>query len=221
MTEDIDRYLRDQLRSLAPRDDDTADALHALAPRARRARVRRRVGVAAGSAAVALAFVAVVAVGGRGSSPFVETEVPPAGPRDTLDVPTTGGRSATTSTSVPVPDTPPTTGSAPSTPAPPASAPAPTTVPSTPPTSPGASGSVPAPTFTPVTGKVVASPGGSITYDFDGARLTLRSVDPQPGFTPEVAHREADRIEVRFEGDDAESRIEVRVEASGVVESVR
>jgi hypothetical protein len=47
--------------------------------------------------------------------------------------------------------------------------------------------------------------------------LSLLDVSAADGFEAEVEDERADRIRVRFEGDDGDSRIEVRVENGEIV----
>jgi hypothetical protein len=208
---DIDRTLREQLQELAPRDDDTESALTSLAPRAHRARTRRRAAaVLAGSGVVALSFVGLAALAG-GSNPNVEI-VPPA-TQPSVTTPTTDGARGSTSTSSTTSETSgastPTSGSRPDDTGSEVSTP----VGSTPGTTPGTG-------TTPTSDTTAAEPsehtytgtGGSVTVRFDGATLTLVATRPSAGFTSQVAHEEPDRIEVRFESETHETRIEVRVE---------
>lgn len=216
---DIDRTLREQLQELAPRDDDTESALTTLAPRAHRARRRRRAAaVVAGSGVVALSFVGLATLAGS-SNPNVEI-VPPA-TQPSVTTPTTDAtRGSTTNPSTPA-ETPatstPGSGSRPDDTAPEDSTPAG----SNPSTTPGA-GTTPT-SQTTVAGSsehTYTGTGGSVTVRFDGTALTLVSSRPSAGFTAEVAHEEPDRIEVRFQSEIHETRIEVRVEGGALVPRV-
>lgn len=53
--------------------------------------------------------------------------------------------------------------------------------------------------------------GGSITVTWSGSAFVLQAVSPEVGFVAEVEDATATRVRVRFEGVDADSRIEVRV----------
>lgn len=53
--------------------------------------------------------------------------------------------------------------------------------------------------------------GGSITVTWSGSAFVLQAVSPEVGFVAEVEDATATRVLVRFEGVDADSRIEVRV----------
>jgi len=75
----------------------------------------------------------------------------------------------------------------------------------------------PEPTLAPFT-TTYQSVGGSITVNWNGSTLTLQAVSPASGFVGEVEESSATRVRVRFEGADADSRIEVRVD--GGVERV-
>ena len=90
---------------------------------------------------------------------------------------------------------------------------APTTVATTSPTTTTAS-----PTGTPPFTKTYPSSGGSITVDWNGASLSLLSVEPAAGYAAEIEDQTSSRIRVRFRGDD-DARIEVRVN-DGQVEEV-
>ena len=61
--------------------------------------------------------------------------------------------------------------------------------------------------------------GDSIAYRA-GTTLGLLSTSPSAGFSTEVHHQEPDRIEVRFESYDHETRIEVRLVAGAVPREV-
>ena len=56
--------------------------------------------------------------------------------------------------------------------------------------------------------------------NWNGSAFTLQSVAPAAGFVAEVEVSTDTRVRVRFEGSDAESRIEVRITGSDVVEIV-
>ena len=46
---------------------------------------------------------------------------------------------------------------------------------------------------------------------WSGSALSLGSMSPAAGFTPEVEDNQADRVRVRFRSDSDDARIEVRV----------
>ena len=62
-----------------------------------------------------------------------------------------------------------------------------------------------------------ASDGGSITVGWDGSALSLQGVSPAVGFDADVEDDQADRIRVRFQGDDGDFRIEIRLENGELV----
>ena len=66
--------------------------------------------------------------------------------------------------------------------------------------------SLPAP-FT----QTYTSTGGSISVSWSGTAFTLNSVNAADGYTAEVKDSNWDRVRVDFEGDDNDSRIEVRI----------
>lgn len=61
------------------------------------------------------------------------------------------------------------------------------------------------------------SVGGSITVSWTGATFALQAVSPAPGFVADVEESSATRVRVRFEGPDADSRIEIRVAGGQLV----
>jgi hypothetical protein len=67
--------------------------------------------------------------------------------------------------------------------------------------------------------RTYSSAGGSITVSWNGTALSLDAVTPAPGYSAEVEDQRADRVRVRFEGDD-DSRIEIRVEDGEVREQI-
>lgn len=111
---------------------------------------------------------------------------------------------APTSSTTRAPDTSSPTSSTPTTSAPDTSSP---------------TSSEPAPSIEPFT-KTYQSSGGSIVVNWDGSALTLQSVAPAAGFVADVETSEATRVRVRFEGSDAESRIEVRITGGQLVEII-
>ena len=64
------------------------------------------------------------------------------------------------------------------------------------------------------------SAGGSITVSWTGTALTLDSVDPADGSSPEIKDQQWDRVRVEFKGS-TESRIEVRLNDEHGTLSVR
>ena len=62
-----------------------------------------------------------------------------------------------------------------------------------------------------------SSTGGSITVRWDGTALSLQSTDTGSRVRPRGGGRPADRIRVRFRGDDGDFRIEIRVEDGQIV----
>lgn len=64
------------------------------------------------------------------------------------------------------------------------------------------------------------SVGGSITVSWTGATFALQAVSPAPGFVADVEDSSATRIRVRFEGPDADSRIEVHIADGQLVVAV-
>jgi len=138
-------------------------------------------------------------------------------PDQNIATPPTTNTTPGAATTVPavVPPTP----TAPSTTAPPTE----TTV-SAPPTAPEPtpSTSVTAPGSTVPTGpapftETYTSTGGSITVRWDGTALHLEGTAPAVGFDPDVEDDLADRIRVRFRGDDGDFRIEIRFEDGEIV----
>jgi hypothetical protein len=60
---------------------------------------------------------------------------------------------------------------------------------------------------------------GSITVSWNGSSLALGAVSPVSGATAEIEIQEALRVRVRFYGD-GESRIEIRINGSDVIENI-
>ena len=64
------------------------------------------------------------------------------------------------------------------------------------------------------------SPGGSITVDWDGTRLSLLSVAPAPGFSSEIKDDNPDRVRVEFDDGATDWRIDVRFTGDDVTVEV-
>jgi hypothetical protein len=231
-----DRELGDALRRRA---GATADGYGLEAVRskvvARAGRIRRRRVAVAGGAAMTGLIAAAALVIGPGTDSVVTTPADqtvgstPASIDRTLpttSAPITAVPNPTTLPAVVLPTVPPTaTATPPTAPAepgttvatpatdPPASPPA--TSPAT--TSPATTSPATTSPSDPPSTETYSSPGGSITVRWDGVALSLQQVVPGPGFTHEVEHELADRIRVRFERDDGDFRIEIRVEDGAVV----
>jgi hypothetical protein len=156
----------------------------------------------------------------------------PTGPDQTgLDAPgqdpnatvTTRATNTSVSPATTVPANRPPAGTTPSTAAPAApttTVSAPTTTTTEPTSSPPTSATVPSTTATPRPEPIIetySSAGGSITVRWDGAVLSLQGVAPATGFDHEVEDQRADRIRVRFQGDDDDYRIEIRVDNGAIV----
>ena len=235
-----DRQLGDALRRKA---GAAADGYGIEAARsnvvARAGRIRRRrVAIAGGAAMTGLVAAAAFVIG-----PGTDSVVTTPADQTVGSAPASIDRSLPTSsapiTAVPNPTTvpavvPPTV--PPTATAPPPTAPAepgttigtPATDPASPPTTTSPTTTSP-PTTSPPTSppraspsdppstETYSSPGGSITVRWDGVALSLQQVVPGAGFTHEVEDELADRIRVRFERDDGDFRIEIRVEDGEVV----
>lgn len=59
--------------------------------------------------------------------------------------------------------------------------------------------------------EVVTSAGGTVTVVVSGSSVTLVSAVPAPGFRADIRNSGGDKVDVRFEGGDRESRIELEV----------
>jgi hypothetical protein len=61
----------------------------------------------------------------------------------------------------------------------------------------------------PATSATIASSGGSVAVSYDGSAgtVSLTSAAPHDGFTMTLQAIGPDKVEVRFESDDAESRV--------------
>jgi len=219
---DTDRALARRLSALAPEVTPADDALSALRPRMYRARTRARalkVGMVT-VAAVAIGSAAAVAAP-RSHSHVTVSGASPISSTTTHRTTTTTVRTTTTvaprPTTKPVPVPPPVTSSA-SVPRSHGSGGAPVTTPATVPTSTGHGGS---PTTVPHPSdlQTYSTPGGSITVRFSHDELSLVSVHAAPGFGHDVRDRGPDHVEVRFDHDGADYRIELMVEHGRVVRS--
>lgn len=239
MSEFDDRELEDALRRRAGAATDGFGLEAARsAVVARAARVRRRRATVAGGAVMAGLVAVAVFVIGPGTDSVVTTPADQSNEPPSVSVVTSVDADATVPTNVQVttvdtepastPPTPatttpsaaPSTNTAPSTvaPAPPsttvaAPTPAPPVTPPTSATTPGGA-TVPGPA---PFDETYSSTGGSITVHWDGAALSLTAVTPADDFDPEVEDQRADRIRVRFRGDDGDVRIEIRFQNGQVV----
>lgn len=119
---------------------------------------------------------------------------------------------------VPSPGAEPTGSVAPTTAAAPATTPGPSSASPTSSSSSPTSSSPPA-TLAPFT-ETYRSAGSSITVSWNGSALSLLAVSPAPGFEPEIEDQSVQRIRVRFRSDDADTRIEVRVNHGRLVVNI-
>ena len=55
------------------------------------------------------------------------------------------------------------------------------------------------------------SAGGSLTVTWTGSKFVIDSIDAAAGFTAEIDDQRWDRVRIKFEGNDDDSRIEVRI----------
>jgi hypothetical protein len=95
------------------------------------------------------------------------------------------------------------------------------------PTAPAPTGpapSLPSPTVptVPTSGlRTIRSAGGTVVVIVQGDALTLSAATPAAGFAADVRHSGPDKVEVRFERGDRETRIELEVEGGRLREDVR
>jgi hypothetical protein len=206
-----DDVLRQRLGALAPDAPAAGPAFDRLSPRFERARRRRqaRNGALAAIGAAAVVVLAVLLAGGPGRERGVET----VGVPDSTTTTETERTTTTETTPTPPPGSqtgegaPPQDGSATTLPegGDGASAGPPPTIGSDP-------GSAPAPAPTPAEQAITFDAvGGSVSVRWSSTTMTLVGVQAGAGFTFEITHEESDRIEVRFESDNHESRVELRL----------
>lgn len=88
-------------------------------------------------------------------------------------------------------------------------------------TEPGDDSSTPAPTPAPAVTQTFSSTGGSIDVTLENGALTLDSVSPAAGFTPEVHDAGGERVEVRFfDAQGKEWRIRIEVAGSSFTQEI-
>ena len=68
----------------------------------------------------------------------------------------------------------------------------------------------------PVT-ETATTPGGSVTVRHDGIVITVESIDPAPGFTPDLAEDDPTEVKVYFRSGSAEYEIESHLESGQLV----
>ena len=68
----------------------------------------------------------------------------------------------------------------------------------------------------PVT-ETATTPGGSVTVRHDGIVITVESIDPAPGFTPDLAEDDPTEVKVYFRSGSAEYEIEFHLESGQLV----